>query len=126
MTTIALPDTINDRIKDKREITYRWERPDVEVPDKMGDSGVRCAELFVYHSATRKEYVATLHLVTVFPGWMQQDIAPGHSITIWAQPVARHSAKALQQFANLSLQAMLDNMDDYRVASLFAGQPYPR
>jgi hypothetical protein len=124
-TTVALPDTILDRIADDRSIAYRWARPDVEVPDKMNDPGVRYVELYVYHSKHSKEYVAMLHIIDVFPGWIQSHISPRHGIAILKRPTARHSAKALQQFANESMQRMIDAMDDSRVATLFSGQPLP-
>ena len=123
--TVALPDTILDRIANDRSIAYRWARPDVEVPDKMGDPGVRYAELYVYHSKHSKEYVAMLHIIDVFPGWIQSHISPYHGISILKRPIARHSAKALQQFANESMQRMIDAMDDARVAVLFSGEPIP-
>jgi hypothetical protein len=127
MTThaVALPDATLDRIADDRSIAYRWERPDVDVPDKMDDHGVRYAELYVYHSKHSKEYVAMLHIIDVFPGWIQSHISPRHGITILKRPVARHSAKALQQHANEAMQVMIDHMDDSRVATLFSGHPLP-
>lgn len=89
------------------------------------DGGTKQAQVYVYHSAHRKAFIASLHLVTVKQenGYTTEAFFPFSGVTLASKPVARYSEKALDAFV-VEVQALLPSLieSNEKVAAIFRGE----
>lgn len=101
-----------------REIKSRWYDPAGEsVKPDDSEASTTVIEFSVYHSKSHKAFIANLTPLEVgiwMVRWKSSD--PGVRLTV--KPVARYSDKALNEFYEEALAALIANSDNPRIAEL--------
>lgn len=102
----------------KREIKSRWyDTAGATVKNGDTEATTTTIEFSVYHSKDRKAFVATLTPLEIgefMVRWTSSD--PG--VRIATVPVARYSEKALNEFYQTALAALIANADLPQIAGL--------
>lgn len=108
--------------KQRRAITYTWERPDVP---SVHPGGTRVVELVTYWHKGAKTYSAFLCLYDRYT-WGTSTQSGGWGTLVKEAPVPRHSVKAQRKFAEQAVADVLYRLHDGdpQVTALLSGQPY--